>query len=200
MGPGFPAAAGIGRASCSYRATRQARPSFAAELVCQEVVNPACLPLALARRYNTSVMRLLGLLCVGSALVMSCSSGKFKPQSPEPVVWVDEESHDFGVIPATETVQHVFTVKNVGGKPLNIKRVQTSCGCTAAVMDNQALQPGESTRLKVTFDPRGRRGAQRRTVWIHSDDPVTQRRQLNISATVSPTGTPAPPTPATPSK
>lgn len=129
------------------------------------------------------------LLAAGLA---SCAGGGFKPLSPEPMVWVDGVSHDFGTIPATEPVSHVFTVKNTGGKPLNITRVQTSCGCTAAVLDHQFLQPGEETRLKVQFDPRGRNGPQNRQLWIHSNDPQQPRRQLSVSATIGP----APETPA----
>ena len=137
----------------------------------------------------------------------SCTTAKFKPDSPEPLLSVDAEAHDFGTIPGTETVDHIFTVTNKGAQPLDITRVQTSCGCTAAMLDNQFLKPGETTRLKVTFDPRGRRGKQSRTVYLHSNDPKTPKKQLKISATITPApakapGAPKPgaspaPTPAT---
>lgn len=114
----------------------------------------------------------------------SCVTGGFKPESPDPVVWVDSEKHDWGTIQAVAPVEHVFKVRNTGGAGLNIARVQTSCGCTAAVMDHQFLKPGEETRLKVTFDPRGRSGPQTRTIWIHSNDPKTPQKQLVISSTI----------------
>jgi len=135
-------------------------------------------------------------LVIGSGiLASSClfGVGGFKPTSPDPVVWVDSDKHDWGTITGAETVDHVFAVRNMGGAPLNITRVQTSCGCTAAVLDHQYLKPGEETRLKVTFDPRGRHGAQTRTVWIHSNDPKNPQKQLVISANI---GEPVPlPTP-----
>jgi hypothetical protein len=114
----------------------------------------------------------------------SCMTGGFKPESPDPVVWVDSDKHDWGTIPAVAPVEHVFKVRNTGGAGLNIARVQTSCGCTAAVMDHQFLKPGEETRLKVTFDPRGRSGPQTRTIWIHSNDPKTPQKQIVISSTI----------------
>lgn len=126
-------------------------------------------------------------LVLGSAvLASSClfGGGGFKPTSPDPVVWVDSDKHDWGTVTGAETVEHVFAVRNTGGAPLNITRVQTSCGCTAAVLDHQYLKPGEETRLKVTFDPRGRHGAQTRTVWIHSNDPKTPQKQIVIQANI----------------
>jgi hypothetical protein len=124
----------------------------------------------------------LSILSLGLASCLGL--GGFKPESPDPMVWTDSVQHDFGNIPGTETVSHEFTVLNRGGTPLNITRVQTSCGCTAAVLGHQFLKPGESTKLKVTFDPRGRMGTQSRTVTIHSNDPKTPQKQLTISATM----------------
>ncbi|MEK7475329.1 MAG: DUF1573 domain-containing protein [Candidatus Coatesbacteria bacterium] len=134
-------------------------------------------------------------LVLGSAiLASSClfGGGGFKPSSPDPVVWVDSDKHDWGTLSGAETVEHVFSVRNMGGAPLNITRVQTSCGCTAAVLDHQYLKPGEETRLKVTFDPRGRHGAQTRTVWIHSNDPKNPQKQLVISASITEMPLPVP--------
>jgi len=108
-----------------------------------------------------------------------------RPQSPDPMLWVSEETHEFGDIPPTDLVEHVFEVKNVGAKALEISRVQTSCGCTAAVMDSQLLKPNQKTRLKVTFDPRGRSGPQNRIVWIFSNDPKTAQKQLRVNANVA---------------
>jgi len=121
------------------------------------------------------------LVCV---LAASCLTGGFRPQSPDPVLWVEADRYDFGNIPATEPVGKVFKVTNKGGKDLNISRVQTTCGCTAAVLDSQMLKPGESTRLKVTFDPRGKGGPQTRPVWIYSNDPKAPQKSLTITSNV----------------
>jgi hypothetical protein len=97
---------------------------------------------------------------------------------------MDADRYDFGDIPATEPVERVFKVTNKGAKDLSISRVQTTCGCTSSVMDNQLLKPGESTRLKVTFDPRGKNGPQTRPVWIYSNDPRTPQKSVTITANV----------------
>jgi hypothetical protein len=131
-------------------------------------------------------MRRMALPGLIAGALAACAGGGFIPASPEPMIQVDRVEHNFGKIPDSGPVSHVFTVKNIGGKPLNISRIQTSCGCTAAVMDNQFLQPGESTRLKVQFDPRGRRGAQSKSIMIHSNDPAFPRKHLRFVATVEP--------------
>lgn len=117
-------------------------------------------------------------------LLASCiiPGAGFRPTSPEPVLWIDAEQHDFGTVSGQETVEHVFTIRNTGAKDLNIQRVQTSCGCTAAVLGNQILKPNESTPLKITFDPRGRQGRQARMVWIYSNDPQSPRKQVIVMA------------------
>ena len=138
-------------------------------------------------------MKKIAALSIISLGLASCLGlGGFKPESPDPMVWVDSVQHDFGSIPASETVSHEFTVSNKGGAPLNISRVQTSCGCTAAVIGHQFLKPGESTVLKVTFDPRGRTGTQSRTIWIHSNDPKNSQKQIVISATMPAPSAPQP--------
>ncbi len=130
------------------------------------------------------MLRKLAPVLLAALSITSCLPGGFKPESPDPVVWVDADKHDWGTITAAAPVEHVFKVKNTGGAGLNIARVQTSCGCTAAVMDHQFLKPGEETRLKVTFDPRGRHGSQTRTIWIHSNDPKTPQKQIVISSNI----------------
>ena len=127
----------------------------------------------------------LPCILVVVALTTSCIPlSAFRPVSPDPVIAVDQERHDFGNIPGSDLVQTVFIVKNDGGRTLEISRVQTSCGCTAAMMDSQTLRPGISSRLKVTFDPRGRSGPQTRQVWLYSNDPKTPQKQLLIMATI----------------
>ena len=116
----------------------------------------------------------------------SCFLWGMRPESPDPVIRVNRLQHDFGNIPGGEPVSTEFTVTNRGGKPLNLARVATTCGCTAAVLGNQLLNPGESTKLKVSYDPRGKTGQQSRTVTIFSNDPRTPQIGVNISANIVP--------------
>lgn len=131
-----------------------------------------------------------GFALLVAGVLSSCLIGGFKPRSPDPVIWTDKSEHNFGKIPDTQPVTHTFAVRNLGGQPLNLSNVQTSCGCTAAVLDHQILQPGETTRLNVQYDPRGRSGPQSRTVVIQSNDPKTPQKQLTVVAMIEPNNNP----------
>jgi len=117
-------------------------------------------------------------------LAAACIAGGHKGASPDPVVSTDVESYDFGNISPAQPVEHEFTVTNKGGKDLNITNVRSTCGCTAAVVGHQLLKPGESTKLKVTFDPRGKSGPQNKPVIITSNDPKSPQKTIVITGIV----------------
>ncbi len=59
---------------------------------------------------------------------------------------------DFGAQPRGPTLQGAFKLKNVGDKPLEIQRVETSCGCLAATYDKVVIQPGEQFEFGFFLD------------------------------------------------
>jgi len=130
---------------------------------------------------RTTIVCLAGI----TLLTASCLPFGLKSTSPDPKLVVDRDQHDFGSIPPTETVQTIFRVTNKGKKTLEISRIQSSCGCTAAMMDSQSLKSGETGSLKVTYDPRGKNGKQARTLWLFTNDPLNPQKQLNINADVT---------------
>ena len=51
---------------------------------------------------------------------------------------------------------HDFQFTNTGDKPLLIKTVITSCGCTSAEWSKDAYQPGEKGTIRLTYHPKDR--------------------------------------------
>ena len=129
-------------------------------------------------------MRKAWLIPAVALLATACITGGHRAESPDPLVWTDVESFDFGNITPTQPVEHEFTVANKGGKDLNITNVRSTCGCTAAVVGHQLLKPGESTKLKVTFDPRGKSGPQQKPVIISSNDPKSPQKTIVITGVI----------------
>lgn len=72
--------------------------------------------------------------------------------TPNTSVSLSELEKDFGVIPLTDTREHVFQLVNTGNKPLVIYDVVTSCGCTKAAYSNEPVRPGETLDLKVIYN------------------------------------------------
>lgn len=79
--------------------------------------------------------------------------------------------HNFGDIKQGDVVSYDFKITNNGGDVLKIIDVRASCGCTAAQPDKKDLKPGETTTIKVTFNSKGRKGAQVKTVRVITNDP-----------------------------
>ncbi|NOY07695.1 MAG: DUF1573 domain-containing protein [Spirochaetes bacterium] len=104
-----------------------------------------------------------------------------------PGIEITPHSYNFGVIPR-RPVEKDFIVKNTGGKLLLITGINTSCGCTTAVIKKKKLTPGEQTKLLVTFDPnvmnKGMTGDIYRIVYIRSNDPERLEVKIEIRATL----------------
>jgi hypothetical protein len=91
-----------------------------------------------------------------------------------PKVETGERVYDFGKVDEGEKVKHVFRIKNVGDDTLIIKKVLTSCGCTAAGLTKRKLSPGEETEIEVTFNTKGFIKNQRKTVTLWTNDPENE--------------------------
>lgn len=102
-----------------------------------------------------------------------------------PKIKIDEPQHAFGSVEEGTSVPHVFTIQNIGGKPLLLS-ADTSCGCTELALSSQKVLPGESTDLKVTMDTSLKHGFVSKKINIHSNDPKNPLYIVTISATVLP--------------
>lgn len=66
---------------------------------------------------------------------------------------------DFGTIHETDgPVSHTFVGRNTSDRPIVLLRVVSSCGCTVPEYSQKPILPGETARIKVTFDPANRPG------------------------------------------
>ena len=107
-------------------------------------------------------------------------------QSNSPVIYFPETSHDFGAVEQGNVVGYNFTVINKGKAPLKIKRIRTSCGCTAAITKKNVLDPGESTEIHTEFDSSNEMGKVHRSIEVISNDPSNEKAILNIYVDVKP--------------
>jgi len=68
-------------------------------------------------------------------------------------VAVKEAVYDFGRIEQSGVYKASFELENTGDKPLIIKQVSASCGCTEVEWEEQPIRPKETTTVKVEFKP-----------------------------------------------
>lgn len=101
-----------------------------------------------------------------------------------PVADFDTKDFDFGDIKQGSKVQHTFTLKNSGKRDLIIRRISTSCGCTAVSPEKNIVTPNESVPLKVQFDSTGKLGRQNKSITIITNDPKSPTTILRISTNI----------------
>lgn len=114
----------------------------------------------------------------------------FSQLSPEelanaPIVSFNEKSYDFGDMVQGDKKDYTFTITNKGKSDLIIRRVRTSCGCTAVAPASKIIAGGESAPVKVTFNSRGKRGRQSKSITVITNDPKTPTITLRITSNVS---------------
>ena len=101
-----------------------------------------------------------------------------------PVAKFSENAHDFGNMKQGEKKEHTFMLSNNGKSELIIRNVRSSCGCTAVAPSKKVIAPGESAPVKVTFDSRGKRGRQSKSITVITNDPKSPTNVLRVSCNV----------------
>ncbi len=101
-----------------------------------------------------------------------------------PKIEFDRIIHDFGIIEEGKVFETVFKFKNIGKGTLEIKDIQTSCGCTAAIPKKRKLEPGESSEIRVEMDTINRFGSVSRMVTVKTNDPDVPEFHLSLRAEV----------------
>jgi len=102
-----------------------------------------------------------------------------------PVLKFEKEMWDFGSVKQGKILTHVFKFRNDGDAILAVKRVRTSCGCTAALVSKKEIPPGKQGEIKVTFNTRGYEGRVSKFIYIESNDPQESKKQLTVSALIN---------------
>lgn len=96
----------------------------------------------------------------------------------------DREKFDFGKVKQGEVLTHEFVFRNVGDDTLVVEKVETTCGCTAALASEKKIAPGKEGKIKVTFDTHGYTGRLVKYVFLESNDADDARRELSLSAEI----------------
>ncbi len=95
-----------------------------------------------------------------------------------------DEVLDAGTVQEGESVEYLFVFSNNGDADLQIFDLQTSCGCTAAVVSASTIKPGKEGSIKATLDTIRRPGPLEKTLAVISNDPLHPQKMLKIKATV----------------
>ena len=111
---------------------------------------------------------------------------KPKENDETPKIKFDKNQYNFGSIEEGKLYPYTFTFQNIGKGVLKINDVRTSCGCTAALVEGHELKSGESGKIKIEFDTKGRSGRQSKTIVVLTNDPANPVSTLTIYADIKP--------------
>ena len=97
----------------------------------------------------------------------------------------EEVIYAFDEIQQGDKEEHVFKCTNTGDAPLVLTNIATSCGCTAPEWPREAIEPGESNEVLITFNSTGKMGIQNKVITVFSNAENPQVK-LKITGNVIP--------------
>jgi len=103
-----------------------------------------------------------------------------------PVITFVSTSHNFDTVYQFTVVSHKYVFANTGKTDLIIRKVKASCGCTVSQAGANIIKPGESSYIEVKFDIGGRKGMEKKTIAVVSNDPEKSTVILRFNAIVVP--------------
>lgn len=91
--------------------------------------------------------------------------------NPPVFTLISDKTYDFGTIKQGDVIEHIFKFKNTGKSDLIIRKMKSSCGCTAASVGSKTIKPGEEGSIKAVFNSRGKRGQQHKSITVTTNIP-----------------------------
>ncbi|MBD5180578.1 MAG: DUF1573 domain-containing protein [Bacteroidales bacterium] len=89
-------------------------------------------------------------------------------------------THDFGNIKEADgPVTYEFEFTNTGDEPLVIVSANASCGCTKPEVPKKPVAAGKSSKIKVTYLPKGRPGEFNKTIRVRTNA-ARPNKQINL--------------------
>lgn len=97
---------------------------------------------------------------------------------------LDRLAHDFGTAKQNAELKTTFTLKNEGRSTLTFE-LRADCGCAAATTDVKALEPGESTPVRMSFRTQHYVGPVTKRIRVLSNDAVEPSLEIKVKVDVS---------------
>jgi len=121
-----------------------------------------------------------------AVIVEDFSSLTLRQLRNAPVATLSTESYDFGTIQQGAIVTYSLELKNMGKEDLVIRKIKTTCGCTAGSPDKTLIEPGGSADIRVAFNTFGREGKHQHTVTLITNDPENTYLFFHIGGEIVP--------------
>ncbi|MFQ5964161.1 MAG: DUF1573 domain-containing protein [Candidatus Scalinduaceae bacterium] len=101
-----------------------------------------------------------------------------------PIIFFENPNFNFGKIFKGQKVEYIYKFENRGNEVLKINKVKTSCGCTAVILTNKIIPPGETGDIKTTFNSGSYRGKVTKSITVKSNDPNSPNYKLTLTGEI----------------
>ena len=88
--------------------------------------------------------------------------------------------HDFGTVAVAAKTEFKFPIENQSNRPIHIRTVRASCGCTTPIVESNTIAPNETSYIRARFNTdtfKGKRGA---NLTVVIDRPVYTEVRLRV--------------------
>mgnify|MGYP003642175914 CR=1 FL=1 len=82
---------------------------------------------------------------------------------------IKDPTHKFPKTSEGILLVHYFIIENIGDAPLILSDYKVSCTCTKLFLPEKPILPGETYRLKLTFDTHGKYYFQDRIIYVKAN-------------------------------
>ncbi|GGF10398.1 Protein of unknown function [Chishuiella changwenlii] len=93
---------------------------------------------------------------------------------------LEKDEVQFGNLKSNTVATSKMKVTNTGDKPLILKSVVGSCGCTVPEFQTTPIAPGKSTDIVIKYSTGEVKGDFNKSVTITSNDPVSSRKIFRV--------------------
>jgi mono/diheme cytochrome c family protein len=119
------------------------------------------------------------------APAVHADSAKPAPKASNAQIRFNEEVHEFGKIEQNTMATTSFIISNTGTDTLEVFSAQPSCGCTAAFPGKKRIAPGDTSILKISFDPHNKaEGDVTKTITVTSNSKNDAQKMLRIHGVI----------------
>jgi hypothetical protein len=116
--------------------------------------------------------------------IIGCTPTKQIAKNEAPTIHFEQLSYNFGKVQKGQKVVYDFKFTNIGREKLVIFNVESSCGCTVALLSSKELLPGASGTIKATFDSTAYIGPVTKIITVTDNDPEKPVVTLTITGEV----------------
>jgi Protein of unknown function (DUF1573) len=106
------------------------------------------------------------------------------PATLTTIEWIDSVKN-YGTITEGQQLAVSFRFKNTGDKPLVIKNVHPSCGCTVPTSNDKPIAPGAEGTIDATFNSQNKEGRVNKELTVETNAKNAQTYVLHFQVDVT---------------